>query len=94
MGTGILLPVEQPGGATQKAVDDVLWIETREQPDRERRDSPPPAPLPLQTARPTPATWPSKWATLPQGIKDLRVREDIRTPMDPVSYTHLRAHET
>ena len=82
VGTGILLPVEQPGGATQRTVGDVLWIETREQPDRERRESPPLAPLPLQAARPTPATWPSKWATLAQGIKDLWVREDIRTPMD------------
>ena len=82
MGTGILLPEEHPGSIVQKTVDDVLWPEIQEQPERGRRDFPQPAPLPLQAPQPTPATWPTKRATLHQSVKNLWMREDIRNPMD------------
>lgn len=84
VGTGILLPMEQPGSIGQRTMEDVLWLEAHEQPDQGPRDPPRPATLPLQDPEPTPTTWPNKWMTLAQSVRELWMREGIRTPMDLV----------
>ena len=84
VGTGILLPMEQPGSIGQRTMDDVLWLEAHDEPRQGPRDPPQPATLPLQDPEPTPASWPNKGKTLAQSVRDLWMREGIRTAMDLV----------
>ena len=86
IGSGFLAPLRKVGGETKRDVGEVLWVRTARQPEPGVGPEPAGAALPTKETRERPRTWPKSWASLPQTVQDVWMREGIEDAQDLKSF--------